>query len=327
MRILITGGAGFLGSHLAKRLIDENPSDTVVIYSRDEGKHQAMRAKIPEGGRCGARYMLGDICDYDRLCMAMKCADYVYHCAAMKCIDACEYDSMEAARTNVDGTRSVIRACIACGVKRAVHIGTDKAVDPVSVYGKTKALAEALWVQANTYGDCEFYGVRYGNVAGSSKSVFHSWSRLRKEGKKIPLTSATATRFYWHVDEAVDFVRNIMEPTVATARGSIFFPENMASYSMADIAGLYGTPEVVGWRCPEKEHEVLLTEEEKARACYSFGLDAVTVFPPTTVSFNERGGLAKALAHCLSQKKDRTYRSDSGVQTTFPDYLRPEYYE
>jgi UDP-N-acetylglucosamine 4,6-dehydratase len=328
MRILITGGAGFLGRELTRQILAEHPDYTVIVYSRDEGKHQSMRAEIPEGGDHGARYMLGDICDHDRLRMAIRGVDQVYHCAAMKMIDACEYDSMEAARVNVDGTRSVIRACILENVRRAIHIGTDKAVDPVSVYGKTKALAESLWVQANTYGKCEFLGVRYGNVAGAHKSVFHLWAKLRKEGKSIPVTSETATRFYWHVKDAARFVQMVMASNIP--RGCVVVPA-MTSYHMIEIAENFGESVVVGWRCPEKEHEILWSEyEEWMKYAWvsnpsgndkgSFGAIFGTVITPFVHSWTSE-------EYNLQPQFQLSNSSEYCTHKPIPDYLRPEAYE
>lgn len=257
MRIAILGGAGSLGRELCKQLLGCNPDDRIVIYSRDEGKHADMRKTIPEGGPRGTRYMLGDICDTDRLRMAIRNCEMVYHCAAMKMIDTCEYDAMEAERINIEGTKSVIRACIAENVLRAVHIGTDKIPDAVSIYGLSKAMAEGLWTHANTYGACEFVGVRYGNVCGSNKSVFHAW----RNADVIHLTDANATRFFWPVSQAAEFVRHVMVDHSGT-RGEVYIPK-MQSYRMVDIASQYGKPiRIIGWRCPEKTHEVLWTDFE-----------------------------------------------------------------
>jgi len=175
----------------------------------------------------------------------------------MKMIDVCETDSLEAERINVEGTKSVIKACLAEDVGRAIFIGTDKAPASVSVYGHTKALAESLWVHANSYGLTECVGVRYGNVIGAAKSVFDTW----RTAPVITLTDRDSTRFFWTVQEAAAFCRHVMHEH-GNSRGEIYIPQ-MHSYRMADIAEQYGKPIVVtGWRCPEKTHEILWTSWE-----------------------------------------------------------------
>jgi UDP-N-acetylglucosamine 4,6-dehydratase/5-epimerase len=219
-----------------------------------------MRRTLPEGGPTGIRYMLGDVRNYDRLMQAMTGIDTVIHCAAMKMIDSCEYDAWEAASTNTIGTQTVARACIDAGVSRALLVSTDKAADPVSTYGRSKALAEDLWIHGNTYGECQFVAVRYGNVIASAKSVFHHWAQLAAEGKPIPVTHMDATRFYWTLTEAARFcIRHATEPV---QRGVTYIPK-MRSWSMKHIAESYGTGiEEIGWRCPEKVHETLWSDWE-----------------------------------------------------------------
>ena len=256
---LITGGAGSLGREITRQLIAENVHQRIVIYSRDEGKQQAMREEIPEGGPDGVRYMLGDICDTDRLTAAMKYCDRVIHCAALKMIDTCEYDVYEATRINVMGTLSVAKACTRSHIPRAIYVSTDKAVDPVSTYGFTKGLAEDIWIHSNLHSDtCSFMATRYGNVISSAKSVFHQWEKLRMEGKPIPVTHPDVTRYYWTLSNAANFVLKRLEDG---SRGIIYAP-SMRSYLIHDIAKLYGTPTITGWRCPEKIHEILWTDHE-----------------------------------------------------------------
>jgi len=255
---LITGGAGSLGREVARQIHTADPTERIVVYSRDEGKQQAMMQELPEGGPVGLRYMLGDICDTERITQAMKGCDRVVHAAALKMIDRCEYDPWEAIRINVQGTVSVAKACLKAGIKQAVFVSSDKSVDPVSTYGFTKALGEDAWIHANLLGDGCFFCVRYGNVVASNKSMFHGWELLKKQGKPIPVTHADATRFYWTLSDAASFV---LKRLTDGKRGMIYVP-SMHSYSILDIARTYGTPEVIGWRCPEKVHEILWTDHE-----------------------------------------------------------------
>jgi UDP-N-acetylglucosamine 4,6-dehydratase len=256
--ILVTGGAGSLGREVTRQLVEDNPHQRIVIYSRDEGKQAAMREEIPEGGPDGVRYMLGDVCDTERLITAMRGCDRVVHCAAVKMIEVAEYDTLEAVRINVQGTVSVAKACVKSGVQRAVFVSSDKAVDPVSTYGITKALGEDVWIHGNVYGVTSFACVRYGNVIASNKSMFHAWQRLRDAGKPIPVTNTDATRFYWRLEKAAEFV---VDTLTSGLRGCVRVPK-MKGYRINDIAKLYGDTYTVGWRCPEKVHEILWSDHE-----------------------------------------------------------------
>jgi len=231
----------------------------LVVYSRDEGKQAAMARTFPEGGPDGLRYMLGDVCDTERLTMAMRGITHVIHAAAMKMIDKCEWDAFEATRINVMGTLSVVKACMRTGVHRAIYISTDKAPNSCGVYGATKRLGEEIWTHANTYGPTEFDCVRYGNVRGSNKSVFQTWKALAATGKTIELTSGTATRFFWDVKDAASFCLRALE---CDTRGMIYIPK-MQSYKMADMARQFTDKIIItGYRCPEKDHEILWTDWE-----------------------------------------------------------------
>ena len=256
--VLITGGAGTLGREITRVLHESDPTLRIVIYSRDEGKHAAMSREFPEGGPVGIRYMLGDIRDYNRLTMAMTGCDTVIHAASMKMIDRCEYDAWEAVGINVHGTQIVAQACQDMDVENALFISTDKSPAPVSTYGRTKAMAEDIWIHANNYGKCNFHAVRYGNVIAAAKSAFHTWQQQAALGNPVTVTSMEATRFFWEAPAAADFC---VDHIVADP-GCIYIPR-MHSYRIADVARSYSENIVVtGWRCPEKTHEELWTDWE-----------------------------------------------------------------
>ena len=273
---LVTGGAGSLGREIVRQIWTRNPTERIVIYSRDEGKQAAMEQEIPEGGPVGPRYMLGDIGDTDRLVRAMQSCDRVVHAAAQKMIDSCEYDTWAAIQTNVDGTVSVAKACLRAGVSRAVFVSSDKAPHSCSTYGHTKALGEDAWIHGNLLGDCKFFCVRYGNVIGSAKSVFHAWHRLAEQGTPLPVSHPDATRFYWTVAEAAQFCRDRLADG---KRGCVYVPR-MNSYRMMDIARTYSSNITIsGWRCPEKLHEQLWTDHETT---YTRSLgDYYCIYPET----------------------------------------------
>lgn len=256
VKIAILGGSGSLGTALAERLQHE---ERCVIYSRTEGRQQEMKLKVPEGGPSGIRYFLGDICDYDRLSLAMKGCDIVIHCAAMKMIDACEYNVLESIKNNVIGTENVVRACLENDVKKAIFVSSDKACDPISTYGSEKFLGERIFINSNNYGKCRFNCVRYGNVIGSNKSVFHLWDKQAIAGETLTVTHPEMTRFFWTVQGAADF---IIDKLSLDDRGVVYIPK-MQSFRMMDIAASYSPDiQITGLRCSEKLHERLVSEVE-----------------------------------------------------------------
>jgi UDP-N-acetylglucosamine 4,6-dehydratase len=218
-----------------------------------------MAQRIREGGSSGIRYFLGDICDYDRLCLAMKGCDIVIHAAAMKMIDACEYNVLESIKNNVLGTENVVRACLENNVSKAIFVSSDKACDPISTYGAEKFLGERIFINSNNYGKCKFNCVRYGNVIGSNKSVFHLWDKQAIAGETLTVTHHDMTRFFWMVSHAADFIINKIP---LEDRGVVYIPK-MKSFRIIDIARSYSPDvQITGLRCSEKLHERLVSEVE-----------------------------------------------------------------
>jgi UDP-N-acetylglucosamine 4,6-dehydratase/5-epimerase len=265
MKILITGGSGTLGRALAQKL--NKDGNTIVIYSRGEGAQQAMAQEMPAGGEQGLRYFLGDVADLPRLLLAIKGCEVVIHCAAQKMIDSCEYNSVESIKTNILGTENVMLACNEAGVKQAMFISSDKACNPVSMYGAQKFIGERLFISGNNYGKCRFNCVRYGNVIASNKSMFHLWEKQAKEGNPITVTHKDMTRFYWGIDEASDFV---IEKLQREDRGCIYVPK-MRGSSIYEIAKGYSQNIIItGLRCPEKLHEEMVSNVE-SQHCHDNG--------------------------------------------------------
>lgn len=259
--ILITGGTGSFGKKCARILLDQFEPSRLIIFSRDELKQHEMRTTGFD--HPSLRYFIGDVRDVDRLRRAMVGVDVVIHAAALKQVPACEYNPIEAIQTNVNGGKNVIEAALDNKVQRVLAMSTDKAVNPVNLYGATKLVAEKLFVQANAYrgGDqIRFSSVRYGNVAGSRGSVIPLFLQQRTSGK-VTVTDPRMTRFWITLEQGVRFVLDSIETMVG---GEVFVPK-IASMRMVDLARAIAPDceiQVIGIRPGEKLHEVLLSEDE-----------------------------------------------------------------
>lgn len=270
--ILITGGTGSFGKKFAKRILTEYKPRRVIIYSRDEFKQYIMRKEFAKYDD-KLRFFIGDVRDRDRLHRAMEDVDVVIHAAALKHVDVAEYNPMEAIKTNIDGAKNVIDAALDRGVKRVVALSTDKAVNPINLYGATKLVSDKLFVSANAYvgkKDTTFSVVRYGNVSGSRGSVIPFFQGLIDSGKKeLPITDMRMTRFWISLDEGVDLVFKAIKESKA---GGIYVSK-IPSYKISDLA-MAMNPEAklkeVGIREGEKLHEVMITEED-SRLTYDYG--------------------------------------------------------
>jgi UDP-N-acetylglucosamine 4,6-dehydratase len=264
-QILLTGGTGSFGKALVRRLLRSEDHLTIRIYSRDELKQVEMAREFEDDPRL--RFLVGDVRDGNRLRRAMQGADVVVHAAAMKQVPVCEYNPAEAVKTNVDGAQNVIDAAIDAGVPRTVALSTDKAVNPVNLYGATKLCAEKLFVHGNIYDGSRrsrFACVRYGNVMGSRGSVIPLFRKQAPTGT-VTITDRRMTRFWISLDQAVDLVLHALEEMEG---GEIFIPK-IPSMRITDLARAVA-PEArwkeVGIRPGEKLHEILLTAEEARMA-------------------------------------------------------------
>ncbi|HTL30134.1 MAG TPA: UDP-N-acetylglucosamine 4,6-dehydratase (inverting) [Tepidisphaeraceae bacterium] len=259
--VLITGGTGSFGKKCAEILLREYDPKRLIIFSRDELKQHEMRVAGLDDPRI--RYFIGDVRDRDRLRRAMVGVDLVIHAAALKQVPACEYNPIEAVQTNVDGARNIIEAALDCHVQRVVALSTDKAVNPVNLYGATKLVAEKLFIQANAYrgGDpIRFASVRYGNVVGSRGSVVPLFKEQLKSGK-VTITDPRMTRFWITLEQGVRFVLD----SARTMQGGEVFVPKIPSMRITDLAkALAPSCEIVeiGIRPGEKLHEVLVGEDE-----------------------------------------------------------------
>ncbi len=261
--ILVTGATGSFGNAFIRRLLKSEEYERICVFSRDEVKQQQMRIALNNDSRL--RWFIGDVRDENRLERALDGVDIVIHAAALKQIDTAEYNPKEAVLTNIFGAMNVIDAAIYCGVRTVLALSSDKACAPVTLYGKSKAVMESLFCQANVYSDyTRFSCVRYGNIWGSRGSVLPLWEEQLKTTGKIQVTDPQMTRFFMTIDEACDLVLDSLRDMVG---GEIFVPK-IWSMSMGDLAtvwGAYVKQEIVGIRPGEKRHEQLISEHESYR--------------------------------------------------------------
>lgn len=259
--VLVTGGTGSFGKKFIRTMLNEYHPSKVIVYSRDELKQYEMQ--ISGLNHPSLRFFIGDIRDLDRLKRAFQGVDIVVHAAALKQVPACEYNPFEAVKTNILGSQNVIDAALDMGVKKVLAISTDKAVNPVNLYGVTKLAAEKLFVQSNSYAggrETRLACTRYGNVVGSRGSVVPVFLQQRASGK-LTVTDERMTRFWISLDQGVQFVIRCIEEMHG---GEVFVPK-IPSMSVKDLATAIA-PEAeisfTGIRPGEKLHEALISEDE-----------------------------------------------------------------
>lgn len=269
--ILITGGTGSFGKKFVEVMLRDFHPKRVIVFSRDELKQHEM--KMDGFGGASLRYFIGDVRDKERLQRAMDGVDIVIHAAAIKQVPVCEYNPFEAVKTNVYGTQNLINAAIDTGVQKVIALSTDKAVNPVNLYGATKLCAEKIIVQGNSYSGgrgTQFSCVRYGNVIASRGSVIPVFLKQRKTGT-ITVTDERMTRFWITLDQAVHVV---IHGLTQMQGGEIFVPK-VPGMRIMDLARAVA-PECeirfIGIRPGEKLHEVLITEEEGRNTVFYNGM-------------------------------------------------------
>ena len=276
--VLVTGGTGSFGNAFTQYVLENYEPKKIIVYSRDEYKQFVMRNMFRELGEAAGkdydsvlRFFIGDVRDDARLKRALGGGvDYIVHAAALKQVPACEYNPIEAIKTNIDGAVNVIDAALDCGVERVVALSTDKAVNPVNLYGGTKLVSDKLFVAANAYGGesgTTFSVVRYGNVAGSRGSVIPFFHKLINEGaKELPITDMRMTRFWISLDEGIQLVIKAL----VEARGGETFISKIPSFKVCDLATAMA-PDL-------KQVEVGIREGEKLHECMVPLADAATTY-------------------------------------------------
>ncbi len=303
--VLVTGGTGSFGKKFVEIMLREYHPKRLVIFSRDELKQHDMRSAGFD--HASLRYFIGDVRDAARLQRALAGVTVVVHAAALKQVPACEYNPFEAIQTNIMGGRNVIDAAIDQGVAITLALSTDKAVNPINLYGATKLCAEKMFVQANAYAggkDTRFSCARYGNVVGSRGSVIPIFLEQRKQGR-ITLTDPRMTRFWLTLDHGVRFVIQAIEQMHG---GEIFVPK-IPSMRLVDLATAIApgcAMEYIGIRPGEKLHEVLLSEDEARNAVE---LDEMYIIQPSHPWWKSANWI-----HAKGLPQGFRYTSDSNEQ-------------
>jgi UDP-N-acetylglucosamine 4,6-dehydratase len=259
--VLITGGTGSFGRECVKTLLERYKLKKLIVFSRDELKQYEMQQVF---NAPAMRYFLGDVRDGERLTQAMRGVDYLIHAAALKQVPAAEYNPMEFIKTNINGAENVIKAALDCGVEKVIALSTDKAVNPINLYGATKMVSEKLFVTANNIAGglkTRFAVVRYGNVIGSRGSVVPLYKKLLAEGaKELPVTDPRMTRFWFTIQEGVDFVLK----NFSRMQGGETFVPKIPSMRITDLVKSFGDDlkmKIIGIRPGEKLHELMVPAE------------------------------------------------------------------
>src|ERR1700744_5687508 len=263
--VLVTGGPGSFGKHFVKAVIDTYKPRRLVIFSRDELKQYEMQQQFPMDEHKFMRYFIGDVRDRDRLEMAMRDIDYVIHAAALKQVPTAEYNPFECIRTNVMGAENVVTAALSRNVRKVIALSTDKAANPVNLYGASKLASDKIFVAANNLAGqdgTKFSVVRYGNVFGSRGSAVPFFKKLQADGaRELPITDERMTRFWITLTQGVNFVLSSME---LSQGGEIFVPK-IPSTTVTDLAKVICPKlghKVVGIRPGEKLHETMIPADD-----------------------------------------------------------------
>lgn len=316
--ILVTGGTGSFGQQFIRTVLENFDMRRCIVFSRDEQKHYDMSQTFPVERYPCMRYFIGDVRDVDRLELAMRDVDYVVHAAAMKHVPLAEYNPFECVMTNIHGAENVVKAALRKGVKRVIALSTDKAANPINLYGATKLAADKIFIAANNLagaGGTEFSVVRYGNVIGSRGSVIPFFRQLIAEDvPHLPITDERMTRFWITLDQGVQFVLSCLR----MMRGGEVFVPKIPSMRIVDVARCLapGKPiEVIGIRPGEKLHEVMVPADE-ARATLDHG-DRYIVLPTFMASPNA----VYRAAGATPVRNDFSYASDSNEEWLSGDEL------
>ena len=317
--VLVTGGTGTFGKRFIKSVLNRWKPRKLIVFSRDEMKQWEM-ASDPEilQQKC-VRFFIGDVRDLDRLEMAMRDVDFVIHAAALKHVTAAEYNPFECIRTNVMGAENVVQASIRSGVKKVIALSTDKAANPVNLYGASKLASDKIFVAANNLSGSSgtrFSVVRYGNVVGSRGSVIPLFQKLIRDGaESLPVTDERMTRFWISLDQGVNFVLSSLELMLG---GEVFVPK-LPSMHVIDLANAMAPNlpiKIIGIRPGEKLHETMISADDARKTCEMF--DRYIIEPE--MIWWTRGKFEDMTVRPIG--KDFSYSSDSNEEWLSKDELK-----
>ncbi|HRQ82512.1 MAG TPA: UDP-N-acetylglucosamine 4,6-dehydratase (inverting) [Azospirillaceae bacterium] len=317
--VLVTGGTGSFGQCFVETLLRRGRPRRVIIFSRDEFKQYEMQQRL--GGRWASRlrFFIGDVRDRDRLELAMREVDVCIHAAALKHVPAAEYNPIECIHTNVYGAENLVRAALRCGVGKVVALSTDKAANPINLYGASKLAADKIFIAGNNLSGsvgARFSVVRYGNVVGSRGSVIPFFRKLIDEGADaLPITDPRMTRFWITLRQGVDFVISCLPMMQG---GEIFVPK-IPSMRIVDVAAAMAPQlpqRIIGVRPGEKLHEVMITEDD---ARHTLELPDRYVIEPAFPYWERK---PHAAANAVQPEEGFRYASDINRDWLTPDALR-----
>ena len=312
--ILITGGTGSFGKRLVRTILERYDARRLIIYSRDELKQHEMQQEFNPREHPCLRYFIGDVRDRDRLAMATREVDIIVHAAALKHVPVAEYNPTECIRTNINGAENVVECALKNGIEKVIALSTDKAVNPINLYGASKLASDKIFVAANNLSGktgTTFSVVRYGNVVGSRGSVVPLFERLVREGaKSIPITDPDMTRFWITLQQGVDFVISCL----ANMQGGEIYVPKIPSMKLTDFASAVAPDipqDIVGLRPGEKLHEVMVTEDD---APNTFELpDRYVIEPPYPFWSREEAADEKTIVEAKPVPKGFRYASDNNT--------------
>lgn len=280
LTVLVTGGTGSFGKSFVREVLTKHKPKKIIVFSRDEFRQSEMMLEFPIEKYPNLRFFIGDVRDANRLELAMYDVDIVVHAAAIKHVTIAEYNPLECIRTNVGGAENIVQAALRCGVQRVIALSTDKAANPVNLYGASKLASDKIFVAANALSGkraTRFSVVRYGNVVGSRGSVVPFFEKLIASGAtELPITDVRMTRFWITLQQGVAFVLSSLEMMKG---GEVFVPK-IPSMKVVDLASAMAPDlpqKVIGIRPGEKLHEVMITEDD---ARHTIALDDRYVVHP-----------------------------------------------
>ena len=326
--VLVTGGTGTFGKAFIKRMLERCAPSRLIVFSRDELKQYEMQNQLQYKSDC-LRFFIGDVRERDRLTMAMQNVDYVVHAAALKHVPIAEYNPFECVKTNINGAENVVHAAIDAGVSRVIALSTDKAVNPINLYGATKLASDKIFVAANNLTgkkNTRFSIVRYGNVLGSRGSVIpHFASLVRSGAKKLPITDPQMTRFWLEIEDGVDFVVSSFSKMNG---GEIFIPK-IPSMRITDLAEAFlpnAEFEIIGLRPGEKMHEIMISTDDAPNTYETDDAFIIYPFINFVVKFDQAHEDVKKVGKNFSYSSDNNSKwiKSENLKTIINKYMRNE---